>query len=568
MPAAAATEFPRQFIAPDADFGEWAAAEPYYRQLIEWPIKTVEEFEKWMLAASEIAAAFGEEETARYNAMSCQTDDEAAKRAFLHYIENIEPQREPWEHKLREKYVELSGKFDLPAKRYEVLTRSMRSAIETFREENIPLQTQDAKLSQEYQEVTGAMMVTFHGEEMTLQQVARYLEEPDRATREEAWRLYTDCYLQEAEKLDKLYDQMVGVRDKIATNADCGDFRNYAFKVKNRFDYTPDDCLAFHDAIEAVIVPAMQKLADERKAKLGLDTLRPWDMEVDPENRPPLKPFAAVDELVAGCSKIFHKIEPELGKQFELMHERQMLDLGSRKGKAPGGYQATYEEQRIPFIFMNAVGTESDVRVLLHEGGHAFHSFACRNEPLAPYRHAPMEFSEVASMAMECLALPYLDEFYGDETDRAIKKFFTKIVNFFPWMARVDAFQHYVYTNVDHDIERRKDEWQKLTQRFAPHLDYSGLDKVDRHSWHQKLHFFQVPFYYVEYGIAQLGALQVWMNSRKDFGQAVNWYRNALALGGSRPLPELFEAANCKWDFSEKTIKPLIEAVMEEIDRR
>ncbi len=566
MSASATAEFPRSFVATDADFGDWGQIEPYYRQLIDREIGSQEQFEQWLLDACEVAAIYGEEETARYTAMTCATDDQQAKQAFLHFIENIEPQREPWEHKLRRKYVQCAEKFDLPAKRYEVLTRNMRSAIELFRDENIPLQTEDAKLCTQYQEITGAMTVTYRGEEITLQQAARYLEEPDRATREEAWRLCMDRYLVEADKLNELYDKMVKVRDRIARNADCGDFRNYAFKAKQRFDYTPDDCLAFHDAIEQVVVPAVQKLADQRKSKLDVDTLRPWDMEVDPESRPPLQPFQAVDELISGCSRIFHKVSPDLGAQFDRMSAARMLDLDSRKGKAPGGYQAVFEERRLPFIFMNAVGTESDVRTLLHEGGHAFHSFACRQEPLLPYRHSPMEFAEVASMGMECLGLPYLDEFYGGDTRRAIVRFFTKIVNFFPWMARVDAFQHYVYTHTDHDIQRRNDHWQTLTKRFAPHLDYSGLEDVDRHSWHQKLHFFQVPFYYVEYGIAQLGALQVWMNSRKDFGQAVAWYRNALALGGSRPLPELFEAAHLKWDFSHATLKPLIDAAMEEIE--
>ncbi len=562
---AALTEYPRQFVAADAAFDAWENIEPYYASLVDRAVATREEFEQWLYDVSELSAAVEEESTKRYTAMTCATDDAALRDAFLFFVEQIEPQREPWEHKLREKYVALADRLDLPAERYEVLTRGIRSAIELFRDENIPLHTEDAKLSQQFQQITGAMTVTFRGEELTLQQVARYLEEPDRATREEAWRLYTDRYLQDAAQLDQLYDQMVRVRDQIAKNADLPDYRAYAFKAKQRFDYSPDDCIAFHEAIAAVCVPAVQKLADERKQKLGLDTLRPWDMEVDPEGRDPLKPFDSVDELSTKCSQIFHKVDPELGEQYDHMQTAKVLDLGSRKGKAPGGYQAVFEERRLPFIFMNAVGTESDVRTLLHEGGHAFHTFACRDEPLIAYRHSPMEFAEVASMAMECLALPHLELFYAGDVDRAKQRFFTKIVSFFPWMARVDAFQHYVYTNTGHDIERRKDEWQKLTQRFAPHLDYSGIERVDRHSWHQKLHFFQVPFYYVEYGIAQLGALQVWMNSKGDFDQAVAWYRAALALGGSRPLPELFEAAHLKFDFSEKTLRPLIEAVMEEI---
>jgi oligoendopeptidase F len=447
------------------------------------------------------------------------------------------------------------------------LERSLRNAIELYREENIPLLTEDEKLRQQYQKITGAMTCTYDGREQTLQQMARYLEEPDRKVREEAWRLASDRFLRDADGLDEVYDQMVGLRARIARNADCRDFREYAFKGYERFDYTPADCLAFHEAIEKVVVPAAGKLAQERKGKLGLDTLRPWDMAVDPENRPPLRPFETDQQLADGCSRVFHSVNPELGRVFDTLRQRDSLDLGSRKGKAPGGYQATYDERRLPFIFMNAVGTENDVRTLLHEGGHAFHTWACRNEPLLAYRHYPMEFAEVASMGMECLALAHVEEFYGEESNRARKRFFMEMIQFFPWMARVDAFQHYIYTHVDDDAERRKHEWIKLTRRFSPHVDWSGLEQCDRHSWHRKLHFFEVPFYYVEYGIAQLGALQVWLNARKDYEHAVALYRNGLALGGSRPLPELFEAAGLQFDFSEKALRPLIEAVMEEIGR-
>ena len=559
------TEFPRQFVAPEAILDQWDVIKPYYEQLAERALTDRASLAAWLVDVSEFESVLAEERSLRYTAMTCATSDENAKRAYLHMIENILPKCEPWDFKLQQKLVAAAEQLELPRERYEVLLRSNRTQVDLFRHENIPLQTEDAKLAQQYQETTGGMTIEFRGEERTVQQVARFLEETDRATREAAWRAVTDRFLQDAQKLDGLYDKMVAVRHEIAQHADCGDYRNYAFKSKERFDYTPDDCLAFHDAIAQVVVPAVQQLADDRKRKLGVDTLRPWDLEVDPLGRPPLQPFESVDALTAGCSRIFHAVDRELGAQFERMRADGLLDLDSRKGKAPGGYQAVYEERRLPFIFMNAVGTEGDVRTLLHEGGHAFHTFACRSEPYVAYRHAPMEFAEVASMAMECLAVPHLTEFYNGDTDRAVRRFFTKIVSFFPWMARVDAFQHYVYTHVDDSIERRKDTWQQLTRRFAPHVDYRGLEQVDRHSWHQKLHFFQVPFYYIEYGIAQLGALQVWMNSRQDYAQAVNFYRHALALGGSRPLPELFAAANLKFDFSERTLRPLIEAALEQI---
>jgi oligoendopeptidase F len=574
-------EYPRRYLAPGDSFGEWSVAEPYYRELNERDVTTRDGLETWLMDWSELESALSEERTVRYVQMTCQTDDEQRKARYLHFIEQVAPQCEPWSDKLRRKLNDLAQRFDLPQKRYEVLLRSVRNSIALFREENIPLQVEDAKLAQQYGEVTGAMTIRYREEEMTLQRAARFLEEPDRKLREEVWGLIDARYLQDAARIDELYLQMVATRTKIARNAGFRDYREFAFREKERFDYSPEHCLAFHDAIERVVVPAAGRLAAERKKKLGSETLRPWDMDVDPDGRAPLRPFDSADRLADGCSRIFHQVNDELGGIFDTMRLRQMLDLANRKGKQPGGYQETFNERRLPFIFMNAVGTERDVETLLHEGGHAFHTWSCRGEPLIAYRNYPIEFAEVASMGMECLSLPHLGEFYGEDANRSRKRFFEGIINFLPYMATVDALQHYVYAHTDVDppaqrLELWKDEWARLTRRFVPHIDRSGLDATARHSWHRKLHLFQVPFYYVEYGIAQLGALQVWMNAgcpgvrpvdRDRYDSAVALYRNGLTLGGSRPLPELFEAAGCRLDFSERTLRPLIEAVMEEIGR-
>ncbi|MCC6360500.1 MAG: M3 family oligoendopeptidase [Phycisphaerales bacterium] len=586
-------EFPRRFVAPEADFGSWAGVQSYYQALLDRSIATAAEFERWLLDWSELDSAFEEEGTSRQIAMTCATDDPEREKRFLDFVENVRPHREPVHHALRQKLVATADRIPLPAKRYEVLLRSMRNSIEIFREENIPLQVEDAKLAQLYQKTTGAMTVEIQGEELTIQQAAKFVEEPDRALREEAWRLISNRYLADSATLDDIYAQMVAVRHQMALNMGLKDYRAYAFKAMERFDYTPDDCLAFHDAIEKVVVPAATALANERRRKLGVETLRPWDMAVDPEGRKPLRPFEKVDRLIEGSSTIFRKVSGDLGAIFDTLRDRKSLDLDSRKGKAPGGYQANYDEKRLPFIFMNAVGTESDVRTLLHEGGHAFHTWSCRSDPLLPYRHYPTEFAEVASMGMECLSLPHLEEFYAGDVNRARKRFFAEIINFLPYMAMVDALQHHVYTSIDAlaparpgeppklttpntRLERWKDDWQRLRRRFQPWVNMTDLESDDRHSWHRKLHFFEVPFYYVEYGIAQLGALQVWLNAgcpgsrgvdRAKYEQAVAEYRNGLALGGSRPLPELFAAAGLKFDFSEKTLRPLVDAVMEEIGR-
>jgi len=569
VPAAGAViEFPRQYVAPDADFGTWATAEPYYRELAERPVDSLADLERWLADGSELEACFDEEGTRRYTAMTCQTDDPARQERYLYFIEHVQPQAEPWRDRLRRKLVALADTIQLPPRRYEVLLRSIRNAVELYREENIPLLVEDSKLRTEYQALTAAMTCPYAGREQTLQQMARYLEETDRPVREETWHLAADRFLQDAPALDELYVKMVNLRHRIAQNAGCRDYREYAFRAMERFDYTPGECLAFHEAIADVCVPAVLALAAERKRKLGLASLRPWDMAVDPDGLPPLRPFDTEEQLAAGCSRIFHRVGREFGQIFDTLRERGLLDLGSRKGKAPGGYQVNYAERRLPFIFMNAVGTEADVRTLLHEGGHAFHSWACRQEPLLAYRSAPLEFAEVASMGMECLALPFTHEFFGAEQPRATRHFFEKIVAFFPFMATIDAFQHHVYTHVDAGLESWKDFWQKLTRRFASELDLTGLERHDRQSWQKKLHVYEVPFYYVEYGIAQLGALQVWRNSLSAYEDAVAQYRHALALGGSRPLPELFQTAGCRFDFSAATLRPLVGAVMEKLAAR
>jgi oligoendopeptidase F len=562
-------EFPRKYVAVDADFGIWETVERYYRELLERNISSRAELEEWLYQASELEAAIDEERCRRHVESTRQTDDEERQRAYTDFIEQIEGPQQAWREKLMRRFVELADRHSLPPLRYEVLLRSARTAIELYRAENVPLLTEDEKLKTVYRRITAAMTCEYAGREQTLQQMARYLEETSREVREETWRLSSERFLQDAQPLDELFGKMVALRDRIARQAGCADYRAYAFKYYERFDYTPEDCLRFHDAIERIVVPAAQELAEQRRQKLDLDTLRPWDFAVDPDGLSPLRPFETVEQLVSGCSRVFHRVNPELGRIFDKLRRQDLLDLDSRKGKAPGGYQEMFAERRVPFIFMNAVGTDYDVRTLLHEGGHAFHTWACRHEPLLAYRSCDsvIEFAEVASMAMECLALPHTEVFFSDEKNRATKRFFERIVRFLPFMAQIDAFQHYVYTHVDAGLEGWKDYWQMLTRRFSPEVTWSGLEAHERHSWQRKLHLYEVPFYYVEYGIAQLGALQVWLNSRRNYEQAVALYRNGLALGGSRPLPELFEAAGCKFDFSEDTLRPLIDAVMEEIRR-
>ncbi len=569
-----ATAYPRTFVPHDLKINSFADVEPLYRALLERPIQSAAELEKWLKDASELASVVDEFGTRRYINKSCQTDDPELEKLYLQYVEEIEPRIKPLFFELQKKFLESPFRSQLTDKRYAMLDSKWRADVELFREENVALETQANKLVNDYDKIFGAMMVEFRGKEYTLQQLARFLEEPDRATREEAHRLSVARSMRDRHAIEKIFDDLLPLRDKIAKNAGLPDFRAHCWKAYKRFDYTPEDCLRFADAIAETVVPLVNEFDRQRKTDLGLEKLRPWDNLVDPKNRPPLRPFAEdqTDLFVDRVKSIYERLSPQLADDFESLRRRKNLDLASRKGKQPGGYQADLPEAREPFIFMNAAGRHRDVEILLHEGGHAFHSLAARNEDLVFLRSAPIEFCEVASMSMEALGSEHMDIFYANPADaaRAKRGYFEDVIRILPWIAQVDSFQHWIYTHPGHSPAQRTAEWVRLLDRFAAspeHFDWSEFEEARAISWQRQLHLFHAPFYYVEYGIAQLGALQLWMKSKEDPRRAVANYRAALALGGTRPLPELFAAAGIRFDFSEKTLQPLMRAVGEELNR-
>ena len=560
-------EFARTFVPETADMGDWTQIEPLFNQLLEREIRSPKELDQWLLDHSELAACLSEEHSRRYIAMTCHTDDPELEKNYLYFLENIDPKCKPYWHRLNEKYVACPHRKDMDSKRYRVLDRNIQAEIEIFREKNIPLQTEASKLSQKYQKLCGAMTVQFEGEERTLPQMAKYLEVTDRPVRREAWEQIWKRRLQDREEMDALFDRLVELRHTIARNADCSDFRMYAFKMYKRFDYTPDDCLRFHEAIERWVVPLMRKNVHRRAELMQLESLRPWDLAVDPKGRPPLRPFQSPDELCAGVERIFGRLDEELAKLFAEMKKNGELDLDSRKGKAPGGYLSCLDEIRRPFIFMNAAGLQRDVETLLHESGHAFHSLACRKEPLLAYRDAPIEFAEVASMSMELFGDDSLDVFYSkDDAARAKRMHLDGVLEVLPWIARIDAFQHWIYTHPTHSRKERIEYWLELDRRFGPVLNWESYPAAREALWQRQLHLFCHPFYYIEYGIAQLGALQLWSRFKNHPAQALRRYRSALALGGSRPLPSLFENAGAVFDFTETTIRPLVQQIEEELN--
>ncbi|HWH68743.1 MAG TPA: M3 family oligoendopeptidase [Candidatus Sulfotelmatobacter sp.] len=561
---------PRRFVPQGMDLGNWAQVAPLFDQLEAraGQCVTAGDLEDWLLDWSELGAALDEEGSRRYIAMTCHTDSAEAEAAYLHFVEQVEPQLKPRQFKLAQLYVAHPLRAQLPQERYRVFDRDTKVQVELFRPQNVPLETEEAKLSQQYQKLAGSLTVPFRGEERTLVQMGRYLEEPDRALRQEAWELVARRRLQEAEQFEDIFDQLIALRQQIARNAGFANYRDYAFRRLGRFDYTPADCVRFHEAVEAEVMPVVHQLQAERQHQLGLTDLRPWDLSVDPLNRAPLRPFEQVEQMVARTQDIFNDLDGELAAGFRRMQELHLLDLANRKGKAPGGYQSTLAETRLPFIFMNAVGLQRDVETILHEAGHAFHALASREEDLYAYRNAPIEFCEVASMSMELLGNEFLEQFYPTpEANRARRTHLEGIVAIFPWIATVDAFQHWIYTHPGHTRAERQAAWLELMDRFGGNVNWSGYEAARAQLWHRQLHIFIHAFYYIEYGIAQLGALQVWANSKANPARALDAYKTALGLGGSRPLPELFAAAGCHFEFSRHTLAPSLKLVREELEK-
>ncbi len=547
----------------------WDDYAPYFDDLQQRDLNE-DTLEPWLADWSKLTSILYEVGSRLYVATTVDTKDKTSRDLFFAFLENISEASEEAGTTLSRKLLE-SG---LQPQNFDVQLRMMRAQVEQFREENLPLQTQLEKLGKTYDEISGAQTVEWEGEQKTLVQMGVIQLDSDRDKREAAWRAATTRGLQDREQLNDLWIEMLKLRLEIARNADKDDFRDYQWIQHGRFDYTPDDVHEFLDAIEQVVVPAQLRLQERRKQALGLDALRPWDLAVDPISPQPLKPFDDVSDLIAGGRRIFEQIDPDLAGYYATMQDDQLLDLDNRPNKAPGGYCTNFAVAKRPFIFMNAVGVHRNVQTLLHECGHAFHNFESYALPYIYQRMAPTEFAEVASMAMELLAQPYLEAdhggYYSDfDANRARIEKLSSIIEFYPYMAVVVAFQHWVYTHPNDAIDPANcdAQWNDLWDKYMPGVDWTGLEDVKVTGWHRKLHIFLLPFYYIEYGLAQLGAMQVWRNAMTDPAGALKQYRGALALGGTRKLPDLFEAAGAKLAFDAVTLGDSIALVEQTLDQ-
>lgn len=553
----------------------WTQIQAFCTELQNYPL-TAENVADWLKAWTRLEQLLDETSTRNYVATTVDTTDEAAEKRYLDYLENVITSWRAAEQRLKEKLLATG----LQPEGFAIPLRNMRAQAELFREANLPLFNEESKLETEYSKIIGAQTVEWDGEEKTLTQLRPFLESPDRAVRERAFRVSSARRLQDRDALHTLWVKFLEVRQKIAANADMPDLRAYQWKNYLRFDYTPEDNLQFLDSIEKVVVPAAAKLLERQRQQMGVDVLRPWDADwrfsIDPLNRPPLKPYTNSAELRGTSSSIFHRVDPMLGDYFDIMDRENLLDLDNRKGKAPGGYCTYFANAKRPFIFMNGVGGHDDVQTMLHEAGHCFHAFESSKLPYYQQGEVTMEFAEVASMAMELLAAPYLTNdnggFYSHpEAARARADHLTKLVRFWCYMSVVDGFQHWVYTHIEaaKDADNCDAKWTELWQRFMPVEDWTGFEAELGSYWHRQLHIFEIPFYYVEYGLAQLGAVQIWRNSLTDQAQAVASYRRALALGGTATLPELFATAGAKFAFNEAVLRDavsLIEATLDDLE--
>ncbi len=553
----------------------WAQIEPYYQDLAARTLDAAA-LEAWMADWTRLYDLLDERYARHYLATSQSTTDLRAEKKYTDFLETIFPEVEKAEQSLKLRLLE-SG---LVPANFEVPLRKMQAEVEVFREANLPLMTAEQKMGLEYDRIQGAQTVLWQGAERTLTQMVPLTEAAERPVRERIWRLSLQRIMADREAINSLWVKFMDLRAQMAANAGFSDYRAYRWKFLKRFDYTPDDCKSFHQAIEAAVVPAARRIHERRREQLGVDRLRPWDLDlvhgVYPFNMPALRPFQQISELVQKASAMYRQLDPELGVYFDMMVAEDLLDVENRVGKAPGAYCINFPHSKRPFIFMNAVGSHDDVQTMLHESGHAFHDFEANRLPYSLQRHSGAEFSEVASMSMELLAAPFLPAaeggFYSEpEAARARVEHLERTVLFWTYMAVVDAFQHWVYENHAEasDPANCDAAWARLWDRMIPGVDWSGLEQEKQIGWHRKLHIHQQPFYYVEYGLAQLGAVQVWRNAMHDQHTALARYREALALGGTRPLPALYQAAGARLAFDAEALQSavaLIEDTIAQLD--
>ncbi|REJ81308.1 MAG: M3 family oligoendopeptidase [Bacteroidetes bacterium] len=549
----------RKFVPENLNLDSWESLEPFYKELTELTIDSIQELNEWLAKVSELESVVQEHIGWLYIRMTCDTKDQEKTRAYTYFVENIHPKIEPYADKLNKKLFNCSFKESLD-KKYELVLKQVENSIRIFREENIPLVSEMTLLEQKYGEIAGAMSIEWEGKTLTLQQAARFIRNPDREIRRKAYELISARRLQDREKLDELFDNLIALRDKVSHNSDFENYRDYKFVELDRFDYSADDCLKFHESVKGSLVPILEKISAERKSAMKLESLKPWDTEVDVYGREDLKPFDGGKELMDKTIACFNSIDPYFAEVASTLNAMNFIDLDSRVGKAPGGYNYPLYESGVPFIFMNASGSFRDVVTMVHEGGHAIHSMLTRELEYVGFKELPSEIAELASMGMELISMEHWEHFFAnpEELKRARKEQLENVLEALPWIACIDHFQHWLYTNPGHTQEDRNNAWLKMYSEFnGSSVDWKGHEKALEAMWQKQLHLYEVPFYYIEYGMAQLGAIALWRNYKKDPAKTLKQYKEALSLGYTCSIPEVYKTAGIRFDFSADYIREL-----------
>jgi oligoendopeptidase F len=563
-------KLPRKFLPADLVVKDWATLEPFFKELEQRTIASPRDLEQWLKDVNELEAAVSEDACWRQIRMTCDTENKELEEAFNFFMMEIQPKIQPYADRLNRKLIESPYTAQLETKKFFTYLRNVKKNIDLFREANIPLQAEMSVEAQRFGMVAGKMTIEVNGQEYTLQQAAKFLEDPNRELRESVYRKISERRLQDKKELNDLFSSLLRKRHQVALNAGFSNYRDFRFAELGRFDYTKEACYQFHEAVKLHVMPLVNKLYEAKKQRLNLTTLRPWDIDAEPEGVKPLRPFKTGEELIEKTIRCFDQLRPFFGDCLRKMKSLGHLDLESRKGKAPGGYNCPLAETGAPFIFMNAAGQLDDVTTMVHEGGHAIHSFLSHDLELHNFKEYPTEIAEVASMSMELFSMDHWQVFFDnkEELNRAKEQQLERVITIFPWIATIDKFQHWIYENPNHTEEERGKQWLHILEEFSsPAIDFSGLEEYRRYAWQRQLHLFEVPFYYIEYGIAQLGAIGLWQQYKRSPDTAINNYITALDLGGTRPLPELFQAAGLEFDFSPDHISGLMNFVREELEK-
>ena len=558
------------FLPVDFNLSSWETISPYFIRLSERKIENKADLEQWLSDMSELEAFISEDACWRQVRMTCDTTNKELEEAFNFFFMEIQPKIQPYADLLNRKLVDCPYTQELDQEKYFTYLRSVKKSIDLFREENIPIQAEMSVLQQQYGSVAGKMTIEQDGKEFTLQQAAKFLESEDRSIRETVYRKIAERRLKDKETLNELFSNLIAKRDQVSRNAGFSNYRDYKFAEMGRFDYTPASCFQFHEAVRLHVMPLVDDINKHQQDKLGIDTLRPWDTEAEPAGIAPLRPFTDGKDLLNKTISCLNKLDPFFGDCLQKMQELNHLDLDSRMGKAPGGYNMPLAESGAPFIFMNAASQMSDLTTMVHEAGHAIHSFLAHPLELTSFKEYPTEMAEVASMSMELFTMDHWDVFFDNEEEmkRAKRHQLERVITIFPWIATIDKFQHWIYQNPGHTLDERKENWLAILNEFSSSvINFDGLENFRGYNWQRQLHLFEVPFYYIEYGIAQLGAIGMWKQYRENPQAALENYKYALSLGGTKTLPELYKAAGIPFDFSPATINDLMIFVKNELDK-